>query len=174
MANEKLVVLSLTTENWIQIGVGVVALISLVYSVISSLYLRNKQDELQERMVLIEESKEKERQREKDKADVYFWLKRKLIPNRRGPRPNDYLYLENRGQATAENVAILIDDTPILEHPAFTSNRKGELLTIDPGVPAVQYLCSGEPRPPYIVEVKWTNKSGESNSRKRQVHLEMA
>ena len=160
---------SLTTNQWFQVIIGFIALGSLVVSIISltlSLRLKHKQYNL-------EENREKERQREKDKADIYFWLKRTFYPGYSGTRTCDFLFLENKGQATANDVSILIDDTPVLEHPNFRNNSKDKILAISPNTPPIKYLCERHTGQPYRVKVTWTNKSGEAGSREQRVNLEM-
>ncbi len=183
--------LNLTFSDWVQVAVvGVsagslaVAIGALVYSIRSGTRQRKTNEEfstqqhkLQERMVLIEENKEKERRGEKDRADIYFWLRRTVSPIDPKRGPIDYLYFENKGQAKAENVSILIDSKPILEHPGFKDNRKDTLFGMEPQVPAIKYrlrLVRGIPAPPYLVTVNWVNASGKPDFREDRVHLEMA
>ncbi len=160
---------SLTTDNYIQIGTGLIALGAVAYS----WWIGNKQHKLQERMVLIEESKEKERQCEKDKADIHCWLKQE----RRVRNQKEYLYtylcFQNKGQAKATNVTVLINTIPILEYPAFKNHKYDKTAEMEPQVPPVRYIVTlRHPHmPPYTVDVSWEDNSGKSGHRETTVNL---
>lgn len=115
----------------------------------------------QKRQLAIEEKREQDRLSEMNKADLTAQLVSK------SSRPHDYLLrIENKGLSEARDLKILLDDLPILKHPAIPQGLE-EIRQIGPQSP-VQYLMdiSQDNHPPFDILITWSDDSGEPGTYK--------
>lgn len=141
------------TENLALVVAGV--------SFLAFIYLGVKNHKLQGRILTLEEARRADEQDLKRKADLVAWTKQETGP--RSHRPYWYLYIENNGPALARDISIKIDDVPILEHPAFSSNSQKPMRKLGPGGPYRYLFNFSEKTPPvpWSVVIKWTDDSEE-------------
>ena len=140
----------------IAMGAILVSLLSIYFSFRAnkkSLTLQKEQTEMQKRITQLEESRERERAIQSQKA----YLKAEL---RKVERNNYRLVIENSGQGTARNVKATLDGMPILEHPAIASSQQ-EIILIGPYseisyMAGITFGCS----PPFEFKVTWEDNSG--------------
>ncbi|NIA15989.1 MAG: hypothetical protein GWP08_18145 [Nitrospiraceae bacterium] len=166
------------TANWIGIGIsassGVVAIIALCKSSSAqkrAIDAQRQATEAQNRIVEIEEAREKDRSLAKKKALLVASLIREQtgqVRRHSAPRTRDLLRIENRGDGSAHNIVVIVDNKPVLKHPAIghTSVRHvnpEEITKIGPQPSQFQYLLalSRECVPPFDVRITWDDDSGE-------------
>ena len=125
-------------------------------------------NELQERMVALEEAREKDRLTAKGTAILTAKIIAEQIAQRRSGRIDRHLLrVENTGAATAREVTILLDGKPVMEHPAVSSPavqhvNTEEIRVVGPGshfhyvLALHQNLC-----PPFEFEATWDDDSGQ-------------
>lgn len=151
----------MAVSDYIAICAIAVSIISVYFSSCAnqrSLKLQEKQIEMQQRITQIEESRERDRVIQSQKA----YLKAKLQKLQKKDERNSYhLVIENVGQGTARNVIAELDGKPIIKHPAIASSQQ-KIGTIGPGseisyIAAITYDCS----PPFKFKVTWEDDSGE-------------
>jgi len=144
----------------IAMGAILVSLLSIYFSFRAnkkSLTLQKEQTEMQKRITQIEESRERERAIQSQKA----CLKAELREVERNNHRYHCLVIENSGQGTARNVKATLDGKPILEHPAIASGQQ-EIILIGPDseisyIAVITLDCS----PPFEFKVTWEDGSGE-------------
>ena len=151
----------MAVSDFIAICAIIVSIISIYFSRCAnqrSLKLQEEQIEIQKRITQIEESRERDRVIQSQKA----YLKAKLQKLQKQDKPNSYhLVIENMGQGTARNVKAELDGKPIIKHPAIVSSQQ-ETRTIGPGseisyIAAITNDCS----PPFEFKVTWEDDSCE-------------
>ena len=116
------------------------------------------------RMVALEEARESDRIRQGAKANLVADIQRGD-----GSGPVWRLEVENRGQAEARDVTVLLDAQPILDHPGVArATQQGlnrELRHLAAGA-RFRYVLAPTLgcRPPWELEITWTDDSGEPGS----------
>ncbi len=151
----------MAVSDFIAICAIIVSIISIYFSRCAnqrSLKLQEEQIEIQKRITQIEESRERDRVIQSQKA----YLKAKLQKLQKKDERNSYhLVIENVGQGTARNVKAMLDRKPIIKHPAILPDQQ-EITLIGPAseisyIMAVTLSCS----PPFEFKVTWEDDSGE-------------
>jgi len=126
----------------ISLGISFVALAVAVWS-------HARQHKLGKRMLALEEARERDRRLAKRKAELVATLDR----NR--------LYIENKGQSEAREIAVLLDGQPVLQHPAVIQ-RQEEVRQVAPGSHFAYMLgVSFDTPPPGRIEISWSDDYGE-------------
>jgi len=160
-------------SDFIAICAILVSLLSVYFSFRAnknSLTLQKEQTEMQKRITQIEESRERYRITQSQKANLRAELQKKesttAYLDKYHIRVRDHgcdyrLLIINDGPGTARNVKAMLDGKPILEHPAIVSSQQ-EIGTIGPGseisyIAAITNDCS----PPFEFKVTWEDDSGE-------------
>lgn len=133
---------------WISAGSLVVAIIALITSVFAS----RKANATQQRLVEIEEQREEDRQKQKLSAELRAELRKK---------GNSYrLVIINEGDATARNVRVMMGGKPLSEHAVSGSNDGlPDVVGAHSEVSCLLAISMGN-APPFKVEVKWDDDSG--------------
>ena len=127
-----------------------------------SIWTHNRNHKLQARIVALEEARETDRLTEKKKAILTAHIVSGSYPNIAGGQTPEYkLRIENKGLGEARDVKVILDDKPILEHPAIPQGTS-EVTKVGPNSP-IQYLLSlsMQTTPPFILEITWEDDSGE-------------
>lgn len=137
--------------NWL---VSLVALFLAAGSLVIGWNGQRRQNELQARLLEIEQGRERERQRTARKAV----LRAELV---REPVNRERLRIYNDGEAEAHDVKVRLDGMPILEHRCMPSGQT-EVSRIGPRSYA-QYLAvlTMGNMPPWDIAITWTDDSGE-------------
>jgi hypothetical protein len=152
--------------NWeliISICALVISAITAVYSYLQgrkSNSLQQEQTELQRRVVNLEEKREKDKQKERIKADV----KAEVVFRKtaKGKRANK-LRIYNEGAGAAENVRIKINEDPITECN-FIITDQDSFDIIAPGSDIKLTMATSFDSPPnWKTEVFWNDKTGMDN-----------
>lgn len=137
-----------SASEWISAGSLVVAIIALIVSVLSN----RKANATQERLVEIEEQREKDRQAQRLSAQLRAELRKK---------GNSYrLVIINQGDAEARNVRVMMDGKPLSEHNVAVSNdRLPDVVGANAEVSCLLAITQGN-APPFDIEIKWDDDSG--------------
>jgi hypothetical protein len=135
-------------SNLIAAGSLIVAIIALIFSIVSN----QKAIANQKRLVEIEEQREQERQNQKSSAQ--------LRPELRRVEKSKRLVIKNYGDAEARNVRIIMDGKPLAEHKTSLSNvHMPELVGAYSEISCVLAI-NKDNAPPFNIEIKWDDNSG--------------
>lgn len=135
-------------SDLISAGSLFVAVIALIVGMLAN----RKANVTQLRLVEIEERREKDRQTQKNSAQLCAEL-RKMEKNYR-------LVLINQGNAEARNVRVMMDGIPLMKHKAtFSNKRLPDMVGAKSEVSCILAI-SMESAPPFKIEVKWEDDSG--------------
>ena len=144
-----------TLLGWFGIAVSAVSAGVAIYAVIIS-------RRTQGRLLEIEESRERERLEEKDKAILVAQLVRQGTTRVRDRRA--LLRIENKGCCEARNIVVEIDGAPFLQHEIAFPNQSDPRV-IGPGAHFDYQLITHDGTPPSIgVAIGWTDDSDEQGS----------
>ncbi len=128
-----------------------VAVASLVVSIIA---LRKGQS-TQQRVLAIEEEREADRKRRALKAE----LQARIVKDERN---NDWLEINNRGEAAATEVDVRLDGIPVADHPGVGVQQDELVQMIGPHSNARYLLIlTMQECPPYEIAITWQDRSGE-------------
>ncbi len=136
----------------------VTALLSLTAVVISVIAFL-KVHRTRKRLLQIEEARERDRVRQKGKAQLVAGLVLKDSTYR--------LQTENRGSAEARDVVLSIDGQPVMKHPAIWSDSvrhlNTEICNVGPesSFRYAMALDQLNQQPPFEVDITWSDDSGE-------------
>jgi hypothetical protein len=119
--------------EYVSIVIALVSLAASIYIGLKSQRLEKNNTDLQRRLVEIEESRDKDRQKAISKAQL-----RASIENH--GRHNYRLVIENAGNSEARNVRIKMDGKPINEHPSSVAGDH-EINLIGPHSQATRMLA---------------------------------
>ena len=119
---------------------------------------------MQRRQLEIEEARERDRVSESRKARLVA----RIVSDRpRGvPKPltltSYHLYVENLGPAEARDVDVILDGKAYREHPVAVTNHQ-DIHRLGPKPSHFRYSMSiaSEKAPPFDLELRWTDDSGE-------------
>jgi hypothetical protein len=114
---------------------------------------------LQQRMLQIEEQRERDRRLMASQAQLH--------PELRATTHGGYrLYIVNSGMAPARNLRVILDNTPLTEHPAAVQNDPMPTL-VGPNseVSCLLALMSGC-SPPFDIELQWEDDSSTNRAYK--------
>jgi len=140
----------------------VASLLSVIAIIVSILAFR-KSLKTQNRLVDIEEVREKDRLAEKNKANLTAKIIKEALPRSGSIKidTNYYLQIENKGSSEARDVKVVLDGKPLLEHPTILKNIE-EITQVGPNTD-FRYLLvlSMQGRPPSNIEIEWEDDSGE-------------
>jgi len=98
--------------SWAGLGIAVGSLIVAVMALVKSSRAQGKANDLQERLVKIEEQREQDRQEKAKKASLRAYLKAE-----KGHILS--LNIINEGEAEAENIRVEIEGKTLIEHPNY-------------------------------------------------------
>ena len=144
----------------------VATLLSICAIVVSGIAFR-KSHKTQNRLVKIEEARERDRLKQQKKADLVAQIVSEVESQQARRTIKKYmLRIENKGLAEARDVKVVLDDKPVLEHPAVVGNQQ-EGTQIGPQS-CFDYLLGysmNTPKPACAV-ITWSDDSGEHGSYK--------
>ena len=130
-----------------------------------AVWTHRRQHRLQERMVALEDAREKDRIVAMGKALLTAHVVSEVIAHRRtGSALRHFLRIDNKGPAEARDIKVLLDGKPIMEHPAVVQ-RQEEVLQIGPKSHFDYLLAlSLQANAPRQAEMSWSDDSGEPGS----------
>ena len=148
----------------ITLTVSVLALLVSAASAIATWRINSRQSRHQERLVDLETAREQDRQRLARSAELRASIGRDKqdFRERMIPRSATYwLAIRNDGMALAQNVRILLDGKPFLEH-TLVPHGEEEITTIGPGTEH-RYILAVSLQSASIVDalIQWDDDSGE-------------
>ena len=151
------------TDSWAwlqQNAIAVIAAIVSALAALASIRAARKSIAAQNRMLQIEEARERDRVLQFKKANLIASLIRE--PGSRTIR--DLLRIENTGDAEARDLNVILDGHPVLEHPAMPRGQD-EVRQVGPRS-HFQYLIavSFQTKAPSDVRITWSDDSGEPGS----------
>ena len=112
---------------------------------------------LQQRMLEIEEQRERDRRLSASQARLYPKLREVSSSSCR-------LYLVNSGMAAARNVRVMLDDKPLADHPAAVQDDPMP-TEVGPNSEVSCLLgCDFKCGPPFQIEVHWEDDSGSDRT----------
>jgi hypothetical protein len=150
----------LTTVSFWSLVVSVIALGVSVWAHFRATRLKAESNDLQARLVELEEEREAERRQMKQAADVTADLEKR--PGRNGFRT--MLVLRNQGNAPAEDVEVEFDGNRIDEHGSVHYDG-ATIPKIGSGAESpILVSVHSENNPPFHVRVRWSDGTGENNS----------
>lgn len=117
----------------------------------------------QNRLVDIEDAREKDRLAEKQKANLTAIIKMEELRRSGTSRiiRKCYLVVENKGLNEARNIKIVLDDTPLMEHPGIL-NTQSEIKQVGPESSfRYELAVTGGSNVPSRAEITWEDDSGE-------------
>ena len=115
----------------------------------------------QNRLVDIEEVREKDRLAEKKKANLTVRISRELLTRGTRSTTQHFLYIENSGNSEARDIKVNLDGKPLLEHPTILQNTE-EITQVGPNSNfRYSLVLSMRGRPPSSIEISWEDDSGE-------------
>ena len=134
--------------DWVSARSLVVAIIALILSTRS----HRKSNSTQQQLFEIEKQRQNDRQEQKLSAQLFTELLKK---------GNSYrLVLINRGYAEARNIRVMMDGMPLAEHKVAVSNDSlPDVVGANSEVSCLLGI-SHENVPPFKIEVKWEDDSG--------------
>lgn len=142
------------TPDWASISSLIVSLFALWVSYKANL----KANANQQRLVEIEEQREKDRQIQK--------LSAQLCPELRKNGNNYRLVIVNHGNAEARNIKVTMDGKPLSEHKAAVSNDLlPDMVGANSEISCLLALAMGC-TPPFDVDVAWNDDSGDGKKYK--------
>jgi len=117
---------------------------------------------LKKRHIAIEEGRDRDRVSESRKARLVAHIEQE--PTSRGGT-RELLVIENKGKAEARDIVVTLDAQPVLEHQAVLRDQ-AEIRQVGPES-RFQYILalSLDCYPPFVVEVNWTDDSGQQDYR---------
>ena len=148
----------------ITLTVSVLALLVSAASAIASWRTNSRQSQHQERLVTLETAREQDRQRLARSAEVRASIDREKQDFRERMirrSPTYWLVIRNDGMVLAQNVRILLDGKPLLEHSLVPKGEE-EITTIGAGTEH-RYILAVSLQLAKIVDVliQWDDDSGE-------------
>lgn len=150
----------LATVSFWSLVVSVVALGASIWAHFRATRLKAESNDLQARLVELEEDREADRRQKQQAADLTAYFEKR--PGRNGPRT--MLVLRNNGDAPAEDVKVEFDGEPIDEHGSVHYDE-ATIPKIGSGAesPILVSVHSGH-NPPFHVRLRWSDGTGEDNS----------
>jgi hypothetical protein len=141
------------SPEWSQVFGVTLSLLAIIVSVLSWV----TSWKTQKRLVVIEESRERDRLRQTRKAKI----RAELAREQRGDRIPERLRIYNDGESEAREVTIKLAGKPIREHRAVIDTRS-EISQVGPRS-CVQYMLALTHAnfPPWGIEITWIDDSGE-------------
>ncbi|NLV92167.1 MAG: hypothetical protein GX030_07235 [Firmicutes bacterium] len=138
--------------SWGNLAITFLALVVSGVSLSKSSRAQNEANKLQQKLVQIEEQRERDRTTELLQADLHATL----VKDDKSYR----LLLVNSGKAKAQNLRIRLDRVPLENHCAFAGQPAPP--HIGPNSQASIHLAIAlDCRPPYEIEVKWDDDFGK-------------
>ena len=136
------------TETWISVVVSIGSLMVAVFAIIMSYRTQNKHNDIQSRLLKIEEEKQVKLQKRDQMGELRAEIQKTGKNNYR-------LRIRNSGQAAARNVAVCLDGKPFKEHCAAVSGSDIP-ERIGPGGEASCLLATNMTcAPPFNFKVTW-------------------
>jgi hypothetical protein len=143
--------------------IGVVALGVSIWSVLRSQKTARRQNRLQERLLKVEQSRERDRVTESQSAKLRAWVDRAGRTERQ--------IVINEGQSEARAVKTLLDGLPIVGHPLVPQGVE-EVTHLGPGAHAEYLLAVSMGAPATVqIEVEWEDDTGEPGRWRSQLSL---
>jgi len=143
---------------WVNVGLTAIAAIVSIWAILAARSANKRSNDTQERLVKIEESREQD----KKKARLVAQIVNEVVGQKAHQTIKKHLLqIENKGLAEARDIQLILDEKPVLEHPAIVKDQK-EIIQIGPQS-HFDYLivyCSNTPRPEKV-EITWMDDSGE-------------
>lgn len=142
--------------NWLKEPGNILSLIAVVVSVVACITSWRTQ----KRLVVVEESRERDRLKHARKAK----LRAELVHELHGRSSGEKLRIYNDGDSEAREMVLILDGKPIREHPAVV-DIESEVNRVSPHS-HVQYLVAltRGTYPPWDLQVAWVDDSGESGT----------
>lgn len=135
----------------------IASLLSII-AIIVSIFAFRKSHKTHNRLVDIEEAREKDRLVEKQKANLIARIDHE--PGSHGMK--DLLVIENTGVGGAKNVEVMLDGTPMFEHPSMCLQKDSKFGEVGPTSAARFLLFTADQlRPPNRITITWEDDSGE-------------
>jgi len=139
----------------------IISIIAVVISAIAigvSTWTHNRSHKLQASIVALEEAREKDRLAEKQRATLIARIDHE--PGSHGMK--DLLVIENTGVGGAKNVEVMLDGTPMFEHPSMCLQKDSKFGEVGPTSAARFLLFTADQlRPPNRITITWEDDSGE-------------
>lgn len=153
---------------------GLAVLVSIV-AIFFAWRTASRQNALQERMVTLEDARERDRLRQARSAEVRASIQRETPHWREarlaGKGQQYWLVVRNDGSVTARNVDVLLDGRPALEHP-LVPRGENDITDLGPGAD-FRYILAvtlGSARV-LNARVEWQDDSGESRTWESQLKV---
>ena len=142
--------------NW----VAIVAAIISGLAALASIAAARRSVTAQNRLLEIEEQRERDRVSEIQRARLVARIVREE-PSLGRKTKNYYLEIENLGQSSANSITILLDDGPLFDHPTML-DKTDEVRQVGPQS-SFRYILapSLSTRLPQRVTIAWGDDSGE-------------
>jgi hypothetical protein len=144
-----------------------ISISSLLVSIIAigvSIWTHNRNHKLQERILFLEEERERDRKTEKGKANLTAKIEEEELPHSGASRIHKkyFLVIENKGLSEARNIELLLKDQAVLGNCLF-QNVQREVNQIGPHSHFRYEFSNGFMRElPLSARITWHDDSGES------------
>lgn len=114
----------------------------------------------QRRSLEIEEARETDRLHLQKRARLVAGIRKDIVSRGRRSGEQHMLLVENTGEAEAREIVLTMDGQSVLEHPAIYRGQN-EVRQVGPQS-SFRYILSltTQVRPPFDVEMTWTDDSG--------------
>lgn len=142
--------------------IAVLALAGSIWSAITTSRNGKRQNELQERLLSLEDARERDRLGASRSANLRAWIE----------RGRDYkLIIMNEGSSEARSIRTLIDNQPILSH-SLVPRGSEEITQLGPGA-TISYLLAVimGTNPVISVSLSWQDDSGGPGQWSSQLNL---
>ncbi len=160
MTGQEAVLDLLTSVPFWSLMVSIFALVASLWANYRATRLKSESNDLQARLVELEEEREADRLHMQQAADLTAHLEKR--PGKNGRRT--MLVLRNEGNATAEDVRVEFDGDRIDEHGSVHYD-KPIISKIGSGAESpILVSVHAQHHPPFEVKVTWTDATGKNNS----------
>lgn len=151
------------------------AVVVSVAAILASRQTANRQNALHERMVALEDARERDRLRQARSAEVRASIQRDAPHWREarlaGKGPQYWLVVRNDGSVTARNVRVLLDGRPVLEHP-LVPRGENDITDLGPGAD-FRYVLAVTLGSARVLDarIEWQDDSDETRTWESQLKL---
>ena len=142
-------------SDFAQWTISLLALILSGVGIFMGVLNNRRERSIQGRLLAIEEERREHQRTEAKRARLRSYMQKSTQPG------TYHIVIRNEGEAVARNLQVILDDKPILEHPAIP-HGVAEPRRIGPKS-EIKYLAAidGDCSPPFDLLVRWKDESGE-------------
>lgn len=144
----------------------IISIIAAVISAIAigvSIWTHNRNHKLQNRIVALEEAREKDRLAEKNKANLIAEITKEELRRSGTSRiyRKCYLQIENKGLSEARNIDLVLDNKSVMEHPGILKTQSEVKQVGSESSFRYELSVTGGQNIPSRVEITWEDDSDE-------------